>query len=222
MDRGMKRVGQWRRCLACGVAWVLCWCVFAESVAQDGPPGCAGVPVEAREEMARAYSRAWTGAFVGAGLAGGVVSSGGGEGAAWGWTVGVQGRANLVLSLVGMQLDYHYGRTMGEQEGGSEGRHRMGAAIEFHPLFLVNLGSEPWWLAVASWYVQVGAGLGWQRAWWGMGWLGGSGFDVPLTAVDGGDSLWLGLHYRLSWWRGGALREHGLSMALSWRHNGLW
>lgn len=206
----------------------LCYGVFAPhlATAQNNDNNKKPIPESLEDhpdvpQDHRGYSDRWTGAFVGLEAFGGaswLTTSGLGADAAW--TTGVRLRANQVMSLVDLQLEYRFTRhdTTANENPVVLNRHGISAGFGAHPLFLVNLGNGWFWYALASIYVQLGISLDMTESdaaqtqspqtqspqtqtpgdnpEVGFGYFVGGGFDVPLTSADGPWSLWLGAHYR--------------------------
>jgi len=179
------------------------------------------------------YSDAWTGAFVGLGARGGAswLASPFTEKSQLGWAFNVDVRISAVLSLVEAELDYGLaGHDFGET---SVLHHTFGAFLNLHPLFLVNLGSDALWYAIAAFYLQAGLSLdlitrdGATRD-LGYGTHFGVGLDFPVTDPDDGGALWLGVLYRYALTQVDLgppfdtdFSTHTLSLSIAYRNNGL-
>ena len=93
-----------------------------------------------------------------------------------------------------------------------------------HPLYVVLLGSD--WISyvVASFYIEVGGGVGFADGPHPL-WTLGTGLDVPLFDPDAGMAPWLNVLYRYEWTTatmgGQDLDRHTGFLGLAWRVNGL-
>ncbi|MDX9721666.1 MAG: hypothetical protein RBU37_13025 [Myxococcota bacterium] len=204
-------------------------CPATGQEATSSPEATQGHSAAAPTEH-RAYAQEWTGAYLGLALQGGPSWTQEGE---LGSCLVLSGRLSQVLNLFEVVLDYHFSHH--DTKSRPLLKHAVSASLALHPLFLANLGAEDHWYALASLYLQLGASYNlarndpnsenWSQ---GPGLVVGSGIDYPLSDVDAGASVWLGVAYRFSLLalerrllRGGDAQEHSLGLVLSYRHNGL-
>lgn len=115
-------------------------------------------------------------------------------------------------------------------------QHSLGVSSGLHPLYLLMLKNDWLGYAIASFYIDLGAGIklstleteaGTSRD-PGLYWHWGLGVDVPLTSPDAGKSLWLNFLYRnmredfdRSDNASIDLNRHMAIVGLSWRMNWL-
>ncbi|MEZ4474307.1 MAG: hypothetical protein R3F60_26680 [bacterium] len=123
------------------------------------------------------YTGAFRGLLVGVG---GVVET-------TGFAFALGGRASSVLHLADVEARYQ----LSEVQAGRA--HQAYVTAHLHPLFLFLLANNRLGWALGSLSLRLGGGPAWRAdEGTGLVWEWGGGFDVPLTAPDAGQSLWLG------------------------------
>ena len=135
-----------------------------------------------------------------------------------GWAVDVGLRQSFPMHLGDTRLSYRHD----ELELGSSDQIHLGFGL--HPLYVVLLGSD--WLSyvIASFYVELGAGVnisdGPHPAW-----TLGTGMDIPLSDPDLGMAPWINVLYRYEWTtaqiKSADIDRHTVFVGLAWRVSGL-
>ena len=151
-------------------------------------PAAAELPPHPRlEERPQPFSELWTGAFYGFALSGGVAGDAGQSG----HCEGADLELSAVTNLIGLAVRYRSTPALGQR------RHSLAAEWVVYPLFLLNLGGDRWWTALASTHLSFGPLLWLADEGISRGATLGLGGDMPFTELDEGWSLWLGAELRL-------------------------
>lgn len=152
-----------------------------------------------------------------------------------GWIGDVGFRHAFPMYVGDTRLAYQHARWDHADE--TVGLHDLSVTFGLHPFFLALLSEGTVSHVLASLHLELGLGAQLARhsrddVEGGPGLAGsvGTGFDIPLTRPNRGDSLWINAVYRYKWStidlevdEGADLHGHQIFIGLAWRNNGiLW
>lgn len=216
--------------------------VFSGYPVDPGEPGDLYFDTTAEH---RVWSPGWTGAFVAFGAHGGTLLTQGDflDGSAWGPAVGVFGQVSTLNQMLDLHTTWRWARTepTSNEQRLTLTRNSVDFSAGIHPFFIWIIGGDLFSYAMANVSLNVGPSMDWvsirsdddaqpNHSYRALGYHVGPTIGLPVDNTQDGNSTWLEFAYtyknvggdrdQSSEFHQQHLREHWLTLRISWRNNG--
>ncbi len=135
-----------------------------------------------------------------------------------GWAADVGLRQAFPMHLGDTRISYRHD----ELNLGATDEVHVGFGL--HPLYVVLLGSDWFSYVIASFYLELGAGVAINEG-PHPAWTLGAGLDIPLSDPDLGMAPWINVLYRYEWTtaqiKSADIDRNTVFVGLAWRVSGL-